>query len=328
MKKQLIVLLLFLAIGKLQAQVIEEFTTWNSFTVPPLLGVGLEEPLGWSGADSLIVGFGKTLNPFGTFSQQIFEETPGHGGSGSAMKVTTQFQDSISLAGFPAANYPGMATNSTIAIDIINNSFSLVGGTPVSYRPITTSMWVKNTVIGGDSTYIQAILIDDGDGADSIIAVADTAIGVNINSWTQVTLPLQYNGSTLEPTLIRYVITSGDFFSLLDTTNSSSYSIGTEIIVDDIEVSAPTGVSQYIYSSNVVSVYPTRFEDELHVNFTKGKFNSSTNFTLVDLNGRVVFKDVLEQELNVLSFSDLPKGNYIWLLSRDGQKLQSGKLLR
>ena len=323
--KYLLIIILVSSNSVLKAQVAEGFESWNSYNV---LFTPLEEPTGWSGTDSIIVGFGKTFNPFGSYQKQIFKQSPGNSGS-FAMRAATKFQDAIAFAGLQAKDYPALVTNSQINIDIANGGFSQSGGTSINFSPVNTSMYIKNTVVGGDSTYIQAILIDNSDGGDSIVGIADTAIGVNISSFTQIDLPFVYNGSTLNPTLVRYVISSGNALAIVDSTNTFVAHNGTEIIVDDIDLTAPLGIRQHIYTSKICDVFPTLIKDYLQVNYILNQ-NQMLELSILSANGQLVKKHAHNSENNHFDMTDLSQGTYVYHLSKDNngsrQIVQSGKL--
>lgn len=323
MKKNILLLCVLLSFTPLlsHAQNVEKFENWTTYNV---LFTPLTKPAGWSATDSFVVAYGKLTNPLGTYVKQIYKATPGHSGS-SAMKVTTQYQDSLIV--FPNGNYPGLATNATITLDLINQGFSLTGGLPMNGRPLNTTMYVKNKVVGGDSTYIQAFLLDDGDGADSLIAFADTVLGTNITAYTQLTLPFKYNGSTLTPTYLRYIITSGNLNAVLG--GGGGATVGTEIVVDDINVSFAAGLQQTVYSSKQVAlVYPSILDNDLHVVLNENE--SKTNYAeLSAINGQLISTFPLTETNTVYSVSPLATGTYVLIIKdRNGNALQTTKLVK
>ena len=61
MKKILLLAALTICtIQNIQAQVIEDFETWNPYSIGLIGAVQMNEPVGWSCTDSFIVGIGKT----------------------------------------------------------------------------------------------------------------------------------------------------------------------------------------------------------------------------------------------------------------------------
>lgn len=323
MKKTIITLLLTISILNLSAQVIEDFENWSTFNVGALGPVQLTEPAGWTGSDSFIVGYGKGLNFTGTFQAQVFQENPGQTGSG-AIRLASKFQDDI--ATYPAKVYPCIATNSRIALDIINGSFSQVGGTLINGKAVSTSMQVKTALIGGDSTFITAVLIDDSDGGDSVIAFADTLFSSDISAYTQVNLPFTYLDTNTVPTIVRYTISSGNPLAFLDSTGTFSVTDGTEIVVDNININFPTGLTQQLNNTSIASVYPTLAKNTLYVDLNE--YATNYRLEIYNISGQVVFKKELNEKFNKINVSSLCTGNYIYSIVSNNAILQNGKITK
>lgn len=315
--------LLFFIVPNTYAQVVEDFESWNPYTVS---GVSMNEPQSWSCTDSFVVGIGSSFNPFGNFQAQLFRENPGFAGTG-AMKLVSKVQDAIPIAGYPVRVYPALATNSLIAIDALNSTFSQIGGTPVTQRPFNTSMQVKTTLYGGDSTFISALLIDNSDGGDSIIARADTILSVDIANYTKLILPFVYlpNTAQLFPTVVRYTISSANPAALLDTNNIFSVHDSTEIVIDNIEVDQPNGIIQISKQVSVADVYPTIGVNWLHIDMLEQENNKSKEVEILSINGQVLGKYKLDKRKNTLYLNDLKSGTYIYSIKEENYILQSGK---
>lgn len=312
-----------------QSQVIEDFENWNSYSIGFLGAVQMEEPVGWSCTDSFIVGIGKSIPSFNTYQAQLTEESPGNSGT-SAMKAATKLQGALSIPtvfSLPSKNYPAIVSNSIFGLDIANFAFGQTGGTSISFSPAITSMYVKSNIVGGDSTFITAQLLAQGNGAiDTIIATADTILSSNITSFTQISLPFNYVISNQTPNLIRYTISSGNPLAILDTTGTFSVNAGTEIIVDDIEISGATGIRQLMNASPIAKVYPTTGGDVLYVDLYKQKKN--VQFEIFGMNGQLLMSEKLNSNTTKISVSNLTKGIYIFSLKADGLIYQTGKFER
>ena len=310
-------------------QVIEDFETWSTYTVSnsaQTTTVQLTEPNAWSCSDSFVVGFGLFLNPSGTYQAQIFQENPGFAGTG-ALRAVSKNQDAILAVGMPAKAYPAIATNSLIAVDVVNSTFNQMGGTPVTYNPLSTSMQVKANLVGGDTAYITAEVIDNSDGGDSIMAVADTILTSNLTAYTQINLPFQYLPTTgLSATIVRYTISSGNPLALLDSTNTFSVNDSSEIVVDNIEIGAPNGITQRINSKPIAKVYPTYQVNNLHIDLID--VNKSVVFELYNSLGQLVKKEELVKVNNTISMSDIVPANYVYILKKENVIYQTGKLVR
>lgn len=322
MKKILSLLSFIIFINVVNAQNITKFENWTNYNV---FLTPLTAPTNWYGTDSLVVAYGKLTNPLGTYVKQIFKQTPGNGGSGSALRVATKFQDSLVI--IPAKNLPGACTNSRISIDLLNSGFTQEGGSPINFNAVSTSMYVKNTIVGNDSTYITALLIDDSDGGDSIIAIADTALGANITAFTKLVLPFKYLGSTLTPTIVRYTIASGSMAAVFDTSSTFTANVGTEIIVDDIDIQAATGVENIIFSSSRAMVYPSYFQSDVNVDFGDNRVKNA-EFVLYSHGGKVILKSALNSKNTKISIPAIANGLYHYTISSENNLIQSGKLMK
>ena len=330
MKKYLLLIAcVTFGLNNMSGQVIEDFETWNPYSIGLIGAVQMNEPVGWSCTDSFIVGIGKSIPSFNTYRSQLIKESPGNSGS-FAMKVATKTQGALTIPtifSLPSKDYPAIASNSTFSLDIANFNFGQSGGTPITFAPAVTSMFVKNTIVGGDSTFITASLLQQGNGGiDTIIATADTILDANISSFTQITLPFNYILNNQVPNLVRYTISSGNPLALLDTTGTFSVNDGTEIIVDDIEISGSNGLRQIMNRAPVASVYPTTGGNMLYIDLLQ--YQTDANFKVYSLEGKLLLSHKMLNQKNKVSIGSLTKGSYIYSLSLNGVIYQTGKFVR
>lgn len=324
MKKILLSLFAIFAICSLQAQNIADFENWHNYNggLTPL-----QIPNGWSATDSSICGYGLLLNFGATFHAQVSKETPGNGGSSTAIKVTTVTQPALTgIIG--AGPMPCLASNSVIGVDQ-NAGFTFTGGTPFNGaqngNPTSASMWVKNSPMGGDSNEITIFAIDDADGGDSIAYIADTILGATITNFTQITIPFNEVLAGYVTTKLRVIISSSSNFGL----DTAFYNLndGSYIVVDDIEISSPNGIKQYLLSSNVAKVYPTAVQDKLYVNLQQ---NDREKYTLLvcDMQGKKIKSFPINETLNTLDMGWLDAGNYILSMYHNSKIVQTGKITK
>lgn len=329
MKKKLFIFIFtVVSFQNSNAQLIEDFENWNPYNIGLVFPTQMNEPVGWSCTDSFIVGIGRLVPSFNTYQAQLIKETPGHAGV-SAMKLITKQQGALSIPAFfslPAKAYPAIATNATFSLDLANFSFGQKGGTPISFSPSETTMYLKNNVMPGDSTFITAQLLRPGSIIDTIIATADTILSTNITSYTQISLPFLYLINNLTPTLVRYTISSGNPLAMLDTTGTFAVTAGTEIVVDDIEISGPMGIRQLINDRPIASVYPTTGGTVLYINLLEQ--NNNIEFDIYAPTGQLVKSKSLINNQNQISIGDLAIGSYIFSLKVDGVIHQTGKFVR
>lgn len=304
-----------------KAQYNVDFENWHT-----VLGT-LNIPNDWNATDSLLKYFGALTNPGATFQAQVEKETPGYSGNG-AMKVISKSHPGLPTI-LPAGVAPCIAANCKIDVNTSTGEFTFIGGRPYTQYPTAATMWVKNNVLGGDSTSIGLYLIDNSDGGDSIVAWADTILDANITNYTQLNLPFKYNPTPgFTPVIMRIIVSSStDFY--IDTSGAfTGLTDGTWISVDDINVQAPAGVTS-LYSSGerVASVYPTTFNHELVVSL-KEKQSSVLTLDMLDINGKIVANYKLNSVNEKLNTSMLSSGMYIYRIMDKDTPIQTGKLIK
>jgi hypothetical protein len=269
--------------------------------------------------------YGAFLNPGAPFYAQVEKEIPGYN-SATAIKVVTKNQSALTGI-IPAGPFPSLASNAVITINTGTGSFDMSGGLPYNNNPDSVSMWIKNAPVSGDSTEITVLAIDNSDGSDSIAAVADTLLGATIGTWTKITLPFIYSPSGFSTTLIRVMISSSGNFGNDTTGAFTNLHDGTSVSVDDIDIAAPNGIVQYIYSDNLAKVYPTECKDLLHVNL-QTMSDATYSFELFSMNGALIKKFPITQKLNIFDLSALTKGNYLFTIQKNNEVVQSGKMTK
>lgn len=318
MKKNVLILLFGLLSLSIRAQYAENFENWHS-----LMG-NLTIPNGWNASDSLMKYFGALTNPGATFQAQVEKENPGHGGTG-ALKVITKTHPGLPTI-LPAGLAPCLASNSRVNVNTTTGEFSFIGGTPYTLNPTHATMWVKNNVVGGDTTAITILVIDNSDGGDSIVAYADTLLGANINSFTQLNLPFKYNPTPgFTPLLLRVIVQSSANF-YFDTLGAfAGLNDGTYISVDDINVVAPAGMTTLYSSHQLATVYPSHMQEELRVEFAE-QVPEGARLDLFDLNGKLLRSVQLSQPKTNLKVDALPAGIYAYRISGREGVLQQGKV--
>jgi Secretion system C-terminal sorting domain len=285
----------------------------NFFTGTNITSVPLENASGWTGSDSIFIAFGKTFNATGVYKKQV-SKTTGHGGS-FAMRISNVLQDSI--PGFvPYGIQSGISTNGIFGLDS-NQIPMITGGWNFSNLLKSISFWVKTDIKGNDASFFTARLIDDADGIDVLLGLADTTFATSINGWTKVTLPFVWTDSTINPTKLNIIMggIADSNASLTDTTS---------ITIDDIEVNFFTGVSSLIYNNKAISLFPNPTSDYLYVD-VPSEVNCDLHIT--NAQGQIVMKHSIgrRQKLNVSTLAD---GQYQCALYNKNRELISSQKLQ
>ncbi len=129
---------------------------------------------GWRCPDSLAHAYGFVLG--GTPERQLFKSTDKHGGTYAA-RVVTKEQGML-------GNVAGVLTNAVINLDIVNQDFTLTGGTPIYGRVYYVNAWVKYNPQGGDSAFVAVSALKVGAGAGG----ADSILGEGVHTITAASL--------------------------------------------------------------------------------------------------------------------------------------------
>lgn len=304
---------------KAQAQYSANFENWHGILSTMTI------PDSWNATDSLLKYFGAVTNPGATFLPQVEQEVPGNNGSSKALKVVTKTHPGLPSI-LPAGVAPCIASNCKIDVNTSSGEFSFLGGTPFSDIPTYATMWVKNNVVGGDSTSITLLVIDNSDGGDSIVAYADTLLGANISNYTQLNLPFKVNPTQgFTPTIIRVIVQSSGSFYFDSLGAFAGLNDGTWLVVDDINVVSPSGVTNVLGSTKYADIYPTVVMNNLYVNLTNQSTSADVKLQVLSIDGKQLVQTSLNTGKNTILLDHLNSGNYFYQLIQGKNILQTGK---
>ena len=321
MKKNLFFIFLSFFGGNLFAQNIANFESWHNFSV---LGRALTVPTNWNASDSLLISFGALLNPGGTFVAQVAKETPGRNGTDNAMRVESKGQDAVT--GFlPAGPTPGMATNGKMGVDQASLNFVFTGGVTHVGIPVSASFWVKNNPVGGDSTEVSILAIDNSDGDDSLVAIIDTIFGNSISSYTQINMPFTVVNGTLTPNILRVIVNTSSNATVDSVSGFTNVHTGTYIIVDDIEITSPAGVLPVMKLQEVAEVYPSITQGSVFIRMKE--LGKKYTLQVMDAKGSAIQSHLLSNAQHILDLSTCTNGMYYFVIKNDKNEiLQTGKI--
>lgn len=179
----------------------------------------------------------------------------------------------------------------------------------------TFSFYFKGNLTTGDE--LQAVLSLKNNGNTVGIGAAGIEVIPNSNVYTYTSVPILYTGSNATDLDLNFVI----------GTNNASITIGTYVILDDINVAASVGLDE---SSDPVSlslgqVYPNPVTEVGLIPFSLSK-TTAVSIELFSLDGKLVMS-VLEIELSAgkykaeLNTSQLSSGVYLCKLKAEGSTL-------
>jgi len=309
--------------------------TWRSNTSGST-SIPVHAPTQWYGFDSLAISLGELYGPLilhgGTnYHAQLFQEsTIIHSGSSSA-KVMTLKQDTLGIVSGSLSNsVAGVNAAVLIATRSLAGATSFTGGSAVSQRITSVSVWTEylagidsaTGMWGGHDTALLTVqALGHAHGRH------DTVVGNSVlqilpsSSFTQITANILYFD-----TVNYYIDTIRVIFSSSGGGRSRPCDSST-LYVDDVSMAGVanpdfTGVHDVIID-NSVRVYPNPAKDVLYIETTQPE---ETEFTLYAVTGKAVAKkNILGHDM--LDVSVLPAGIYFYVLRDAGGKvIKNGKI--
>lgn len=216
--------MLMLNAASAQTVVFSEMETWRTPSVG-FPATTLDAVDGWRCPDSLAHAYSIIV---GSPQRQLYKSTDKHGGSYAA-RIVTQNQGST------LGNLAGVLTNAVINLDIVNQDFTLSGGTTLYGRVNFVNAWLKYNPSGGDSaTVIVSSIIKGGkaNGEDSVVGSGLHYI-TSSQPYTLVSVPIDYGTNTASPNALQVIFTS----------SGGQATVGSELFIDDVSYSIfPAGV--------------------------------------------------------------------------------------
>jgi hypothetical protein len=274
-----------------------------------------EAPAGWYGVDSLIAALG----PFASVSnpqKMLFKDADAHSGSFAA-KIMTRFQ------GGQLDTLTGVLVNAMPGFDLGNfdpsnpaGSLTYTGGTATTSRMESVSAWIKYLPRHTDKGRISARAMLTGKGAggtDSIVGTADTILSQPIMNYTQVTINMKYQDTTVRPDKLLVL-----FYSSNMTTATSPYDSST-MYVDDVSAKAAPVSVKTISARKDIKIYPNPAADRLFISTNDSKY-----YEIVLYNSTGSRLSAYTIDNKGIDISPLPTGLYYYSIGEAETVLQQG----
>jgi hypothetical protein len=282
-----------------------DMETWRTYMSDT---AHLTAPDGWNGSDSIAYGvasqFGGLISI--TPKKQIFQSTSSHGGTYAAELVTRSLGNFLGI-------FPALLTNGNISVDVINQTFSMSGGSPVNMHITHVNAYATYTTPGIDSGAIQVQAIKYINGMDSVVGVGLVTIPPTAN-YTMFTASINYVNGTIVPDTILISFASS---------NSQTAGVDSSILnIDDVSMdTVGLGVHNQVLN-NGVSIYPNPTTGILHISAPQ---YAGLTCTISNAAGAAVLQKFVSGT-NVIDMSAFPSGMYFYTITdRDGAAVQKGK---
>ena len=149
---------------------------------------------------------------------------------------------------------------------------------PLTFVPLSFSFWYKLNAMNGDELTATALVYSGGSGS-GVAAFSEPAAA----NYTYVNMPIQYG--TIPP--------NADSIALvfIITNTAGSPNIGSDAFIDDVAVSASTGINNQ-NADNSFSIIPNPADHFVSVELTSAA-NKSSEIIITDLTGRLVYDHLL-----------------------------------
>lgn len=295
--------MLMLNAASAQTVVFSDMETWRTPSVG-FPATTLDAADGWRCPDSLAHAYSFIV---GTPSRQLYKSTDKHGGSYAA-RIVTQNQGST------LGDLAGVLTNAVINLDIVNQDFTLSGGTTLYGRVNFVNAWLKYNPSGGDSaTVIVSSIIKGGkaNGEDSVIGSGLHYITAS-QPYTLVSVPIDYGTNTASPNALQIIFTS----------SGGQATVGSELFIDDVSYSIfPAGVGNVNNDAKFV-VAPNPASTKLQLQ-SEGK----VRFMLYSVTGQQLLSADVNGSTSV-DVSSLTAGTYYYAaINANGEMVKNSSIV-
>lgn len=286
--------------------------TTNAQTQPPNAGFenwdnlgNYEEPTEWSSAN-------ECSDQLGIYSSAKTSTDP-HSGTYAVRMVT---QDAL----FGAIKVNGLVATSTMICDPLNPGNK--DGKPYFERPDSIVGWYKYNPVSTDNGYVQVMLLDTGSAyAGSVDTVAYTKHDFmdQKTQWTRFSTAINYRNAS-QPNLCAIL-----FNSSWGNGNNNEAFVGSELIIDDIEmVFNSTGIDDVVDPTEW-SVYPNPVADFVNVSIGR---EGVAGLEILDITGKTVLSQVVSGASRSIDLTFLTEGIYLYqLTTTKGMVVKTGKLV-
>lgn len=273
--------------------------SWSVYT-SLASGVSCDVPDGWDVPD-------KIAADLGIMDRTVEKETSNvHGGSAAA-HLTTKTLD---VLGSPL-DVPGTITTGTIGFDFVTFIPSVTGGAAVSVAYDQLAGFYQYSPSGADTMNIVVYMFS---GSDTI-GVGQFRDENTSTGYISFTCPITYNAPTTPDKMQITITSSGGFTSL---------SPGSQLFVDDLEVTGGIGVEEWAGYGIKRNIYPNPAADFININ------NPATNDVTMEvyaLNGQKVDVKTLSPEMNSINLESYSSGIYSFRLVDNGTVVYANKFV-
>lgn len=189
----------------------------------------------------------------------------------------------------------GIAGSVSSDTDAVYAAWGSLEFVPIQTYPTELGFYFKFFPVNGDTASITIIIYDE---FGTEIGIGTSLIGGLVSTYTYLSVPIVYSGSSLPA-----------FYSLNFTTAGYGFqpSFGTRFIIDDLSLNDATGIKDE--KSSEFIVYPNPASDEL--NILTELLKASSSYKIVDMSGRVIDTGNVSPGKNAINTKSINNGMYL-----------------
>lgn len=163
-------------------------------------------------------------------------------------------------------------------------------------RPQDFNFFYKYESVNGDSGIVRLAFYDS---MGNVVGEASMIFSGTNSSFNAATLPVYYSSSN---PVVSYSLNFSTYFSMADYPTGCSF--GTRLIIDDVDFSGTTGVSNIAMSDDVI-IYPNPCKEYFSV-----KNTNASEYTIYSSGGQVIQTGFLNSEKKIVLRQNPAKGIY------------------
>ena len=288
--------------------------TWRTYSSGT--STTLTAPNSWNTGDSIIFAMGPLLCPTCTFVPQTSRNDTPHSGTYAAKLMSRDMGGTLGVAECEM-------TNCQIAVDLSSFTETHSGGSPVSTRIDSVTVWLKYLPRGLDSGIVNVTAVLAGMGAGGTDSVVGSGIEMSTGNYvlsaptyTKHTYAMTYTPGAV-PDHIQIEFHTSYTLSVTDSTT---------MYVDDVTIYPHSSAAVQLMHSNGVVCYPNPARNTLHIQTAN---HQNTVAELYNMLGQRVATQPLADFVTEMNISSLSTGVYdLHLLSADNNVIYSTKVVK
>lgn len=323
--------LIMAATSTSQAQTVmtgSDMESWHSILVITSPTLGLTAPKDWHCIDSLVAAIaplagiaGVSISP----KKMLYKSSDAREGSFAAEVRTKQITDTL------MGTVGGVLSNSEIGINIAQalggdllSAISYNGGTNITGNNVTkVNAWVKTDSANMDNSSITVLAIKNSGDSGIVVAQGFLSVPKTTTEYTN----LEVNVQTILPgqNPDRLVV----LFSSSDMSAAGSQTVDNSLKVDGVTYTlTPTGITKPLFEATNMFVYPNPAQGVINFELNANEKAENYSLTIMDLSGRIISTESLNQQTTVKNISTYASGSYFYNLTNvKNFKMETGKFI-